>query len=119
MGRETQIMSTELTLTSKDEKEFKVDIRVAIMSETVKSTLGIDSEEDLPEAPEAAIPLPAVEGNILQSVLKFCQYHYDNKEKKEEEKNAWDAEFVKVDDDTLFSLILVRTTLLDCYTLAT
>merc|ERR1712025_95870 len=106
MGRETQIMSTELTLTSKDEKEFKVDIRVAIMSETVKSMLGIDSEEDLPEAPEAAIPLPAVEGNILQSVLKFCQYHYDNKEKKEEEKNAWDAEFVKVDDDTLFSLIL-------------
>merc|ERR1712094_122635 len=101
MGRETQIMSTELTLTSKDEKEFKVDIRVAIMSETVKSMLGIDSEEDLPEAPEAAIPLPAVEGNILQSVLKFCQYHYDNKEKK-----AWDAEFVKVDDDTLFSLIL-------------
>merc|ERR1712070_589615 len=116
---ETQIMSTELTLTSKDEKGFKVDIRVAIMSETVKSMLGIDSEEDLPEAPEAAIPLPAVEGNILQSVLKFCQYHYDNKEKKEEEKNAWDAEFVKVDDDTLFYLILVRTTLLDCYTLAT
>merc|ERR1712188_275721 len=103
MGRETQIMSTELTLTSKDEKEFKVDIRVAIMSETVKSMLGIDSEEDLPEAPEAAIPLPAVEGNILQSVLKYCQYHYDNKEEK---KNAWDAEFVKVDDDTLFSLIL-------------
>merc|ERR1711975_84014 len=101
MGRETQIMSTELTLTSKDEKEFKVDIRVAIMSETVKSMLCIDSEEDLPEAPEAAIPLPAVEGNILQSVLKFCQYHYDYKEKKE-----WDAEFVKVDDDTLFSLIL-------------
>merc|ERR1711903_381587 len=99
---EAQIMSTELTLTSKDEKEFKVDI----LSETVKSMLGIDSEEDLPEAPEAAIPLPAVEGNILQSVLKFCQYHYDNKEKKEEEKNAWDAEFVKVDDDTLFSLIL-------------
>merc|ERR1711939_1207383 len=74
---DTQIMSTELTLTSKDEKEFKADI-----------------------------PLPAVEGNILQSVLKYCQYHYDNKEKKEEEKNAWDAEFVKVDDDTLFSLIL-------------
>ena len=98
----------ELTLTSKDDKEFKVDARVAIMSETVKSMLGIDSEEDLDEAPEVAIPLPAVEGNILQSVLKYCQYHYDNQAKTEEEKSAWDAEFVKVDDDTLFSLILVR-----------
>ena len=64
----------ELTLTSKEEKEFKVDIRVAIMSETVKSMLGIDSEEDINEAPEAAIPLPAVEGNILQSILKYLQY---------------------------------------------
>merc|ERR1712139_546721 len=99
-------MATQLTLTSKDEKEFKVDIQVAIMSETVKSMIGIDNEEEIDEAPEAAIPLPAVEGNILENVLKYCQYHHDNKETKEDEKNAWDAEFVKVDDDTLFSLIL-------------
>merc|ERR1711998_440317 len=38
--------------------------------------------------------------------LKYANYHHTNKETKEEEKNAWDAEFVKVDDDTLFSLIL-------------
>merc|ERR1712080_259397 len=49
----------------------------------------------------------------------------ENKETKEEEKNAWDAEFVKVDDDTLFSLILAANyldikTLLDltCKTVA-
>jgi len=60
------------------------------------------------DPPEAAIPLPAVEGNILELVLKYCNYHYENKETKEDEKNAWDQEFVKVDDDTLFSLILVR-----------
>ena len=40
-------------------------------------------------------------------MLKYCNYHYTNKETKEEEKNTWDQEFVKVDDDTLFSLILV------------
>jgi hypothetical protein len=59
------------------------------------------------DAPEAAIPLPAVEGEILKLVLKYCNYHYENKETKEDEKNNWDQEFVKVDDDTLFSLILV------------
>ena len=61
------------------------------------------------DPPEAAIPLPAVEGNILELVLKYCTYQHENKETKEEEKNAWDAEFVKVDDDTLFSLILVSS----------
>merc|ERR1719231_1044364 len=95
----------EVTLTSKDEREFKVDAKVAIMSETVKSMMGVEEEDEI-EAPEAAIPLPAVEGNILELVLKYCNYHYTNKETKEEEKNTWDQEFVKVDDDTLFSLIL-------------
>merc|ERR1712070_566638 len=119
MGHFPQIMSKiEVTLTSKDDREFKVDAHVAIMSETVKSMMGVDDETEI-DPPEAAIPLPAVEGAILDLVIKYCQYHYDNKETKEEEKNTWDAEFVKVDDDTLFSLILVRTTLLDCYTLAT
>jgi len=41
------------------------------------------------DPPEAAIPLPAVEGAILELVIKYCQYHYDNKETKEEEKNNW------------------------------
>merc|ERR1711988_1625621 len=96
----------EVTLTSKDEKEFKVRAPVAIMSETVKSMMGVEDGEEI-DPPEAAIPLPAVEGNILELVIKYCDYHHANKETKEEEKNQWDAEFVKVDDDTLFSLILV------------
>ena len=95
----------EITLTSRDEREFKVDAQVAIMSETVKSMLGIDDPSEEIDPPEAAIPLPAVEGNILELVLKYCTYHHENKETKEEEKNAWDAEFVKVDDDTLISLL--------------
>ena len=151
-------LQVEITLVSKDEKEFKVDYRVAIMSETIKSMMGVENEDDevrsaswktpawfepgyLNQAsslllssrfepplllllssrwdthwlklhrqvdpPEAAIPLPAVDGLIVELVLKYCDYHYRNKETKEEDKSAWDAEFVKVDDDTLFSLILV------------
>merc|ERR1711977_98236 len=96
----------EVTLTSKDEREFKVPAQVAIMSETVKSMMGVEDDEEIVDAPEAAIPLPAVEGEILKLVLKYCNYHFENKETKEDEKNNWDQEFVKVDDDTLFSLIL-------------
>merc|ERR1711998_343354 len=67
--------------------------------------MGVDDESEI-DPPEAAIPLPAVEGSILELVIKYCTYHYENKETKEDEKNTWDQEFVKVDDDTLFSLIL-------------
>merc|ERR1711988_1128596 len=104
MGRHQHNMA-EVTLTSKDEKEFKVRAPVAIMSETVKSMMGVEDGEEI-DPPEAAIPLPAVEGNILELVIKYCDYHFDNKETKEDEKNTWNQEFVKVDDDTLFSLIL-------------
>ena len=39
-------VQVEITLTSKDEREFKVDAQVAIMSETVKSMLGIDDPSE-------------------------------------------------------------------------
>merc|ERR1711937_320227 len=106
MGTNQNQKMAEVTLTSKDEREFKVPAQVAIMSETVKSMMGVEDDEEIVDAPEAAIPLPAVEGEILKLVLKYCNYHYENKETKEDEKNNWDQEFVKVDDDTLFSLIL-------------
>merc|ERR1712224_500291 len=112
MGNTSNNMA-EVTLTSKDEREFKVNVKAAIMSETVKSMMGVEEDEEI-DPPEAAIPLPAVEGNILELVLKYCNYHYENKETKEDEKNAWDQEFVKVDDDTLFSLILVSAPLRIC-----
>merc|ERR1711988_1775264 len=102
MGPHQSKTMAEVTLTSKDEREFKVNAQVAIMSETVKSMMGVEDGDEI-DPPEAAIPLPAVEGNILELVLKYCNYHFEN---KEHNKNAWDAEFVKVDDDTLFSLIL-------------
>ena len=76
----------EITLTSKDEREFKVDAQVAIMSETVKSMLGIDDSSEEIDPPPWAIPLPAVEGNILELVLKYCTCHYENKETRKEER---------------------------------
>merc|ERR1712216_1091425 len=86
MGTLKAMAAVEVTLTSKDDREFKIDARVAIMSETVKSMMGVEDPDDI-DPPEAAIPLPAVDGAILEQVIKYCQYHHDNKETKEEEKN--------------------------------
>ena len=58
------------------------------------------------------IPIPNVEGKILAKVIEFCNKHAqagatDTESSKEnEELKAWDAEFCKVDQGTLFQLIL-------------
>jgi len=65
---------------------------------------------------EEMIPLPNVPGKILSKVIEYCKFHVeaaktvDNKPAKtEDEVKQWDTEFVKVDQATLFDLILVRS----------
>ena len=41
-------------------------------------------------------------------VIEYCKYHHKAEQESlpEDEKNVWDKDFVKVDDETLFNLIL-------------
>lgn len=45
---------------------------------------------------------------VVFQVIEYCKYHHraENELLPEDEKNVWDKEFVKVDDETLFNLIL-------------
>ena len=65
------------------------------------------------------IPLPNVTGKILGKVIEYCKFHVEAEKKTgtgsdekpsktEEEVKTFDGEFVKVDQGTLFELILVR-----------
>ena len=66
--------------------------------------------------PDAKVPLPNVTGRILAKVIEYAKFHTDAKSKKDGEKQSktdddiktFDNEFVKVDQGTLFELILVR-----------
>ncbi|CAI0547370.1 unnamed protein product [Linum tenue] len=50
------------------------------------------------------IPLPNVTAKILAMVIEYCKKHHDSP--KHEAMKTWDKKFVKVDQDTLFDLIL-------------
>ena len=53
------------------------------------------------------MPLPNVASAILARVLEYCKKHADASV-SDEEMNAWEKEFVQVDQGTLFEIILVR-----------
>ena len=99
----------QVTLQSQDGRDFRVMVKVARMSETVKNLIE-DAGVDM------AIPLPNVTGKILEKVVEYCKYHTEHpdavsEEKKEDEKRTddiigWDLDLMKVDQPTLFEVIL-------------
>jgi len=96
----------KITLKSSDGEAFEVDEAVALESQTIKHMI----EDD---CADSGIPLPNVTSKILAKVIEYCKKHVDaaNPDDKpsEEDLKAWDADFVKVDQATLFDLILVSS----------
>eukprot|EP00727_Mastigamoeba_balamuthi_P002658 m51a1_g1239 putative cytosolic glycoprotein fp21 (166) ;mRNA; r:552036-552843 len=89
-------MSNKVLLESSDGKRFEIDREVAFMSLTIKNML-----EDL-AGTDAPIPLPNVDGTILQHVVDYCEYHHAHpgEAEKRPEKNKvdsfceWDTKFI-------------------------
>nr|GEY16371.1 SKP1-like protein 1B [Tanacetum cinerariifolium] len=96
-------MKKMLELKGSDGELFRVKKTVALQSEIIKHMI----EDDCANTP---IPLLNVTGVILSKVIEYCKKHveapiYENKV-AEEDLKSFDADFVKVDQDTLFNLIL-------------
>ena len=101
-----------IRLQSSDSETFEIDVEIAKASMTIKTMLedlGMDEDDDEP------IPLPNVNAAILRKVIQWATHHKDdppppeddeNKEKRTDDIETWDQEFLKVDQGTLFELIL-------------
>merc|ERR1712025_458929 len=101
-----------IRLQSSDSEIFEVDVEIAKASMTIKTMLedlGMDDDDDEP------VPLPNVNAAILRKVIAWATHHKDdpplpeddeNKDKRTDNISAWDQEFLKVDQGTLFELIL-------------
>jgi len=99
-----------IKLQSSEGTEFTVERDVAEKSILLKNMLDDVGESD------NAIPLPNVTGPILTKVIEYCNHHRHDAPMTSEEEAArakssddiddWDLEFCKVDQGTLFELIL-------------
>ena len=90
----------KITLTSSDGKLFEVEEAVARQSQTIKHLI-----ED--GCADNGIPVPNVTSKTLAKVIEYCRKHADEGVAAQD-RRAWDAEFVRVDQATLFDIIMVR-----------
>ncbi|XP_048573866.1 SKP1-like protein 1 isoform X1 [Triticum urartu] len=97
-----------ITLKSSDGEEFQVEEAVAMESQTIRHMIEDDCADN-------GIPLPNIDSKILSKVIEYCKKHVQADSSSStstaaaapaEDLKSFDAEFVKVDQATLFDLIL-------------
>ncbi|XP_048573868.1 SKP1-like protein 1 isoform X3 [Triticum urartu] len=100
--------SNMITLKSSDGEEFQVEEAVAMESQTIRHMIEDDCADN-------GIPLPNIDSKILSKVIEYCKKHVQADSSSStstaaaapaEDLKSFDAEFVKVDQATLFDLIL-------------
>ena len=96
-----------LNIIGKDGIKVLFPLECAIQSATINSLIHYDPDTDTIEdyeIPEDDLPLSEVNSNILELVLQFCKYTLN--EKNTEDNIQWEKDFLQMDDQLLFDLIL-------------
>mmetsp|Transcript_12954 Transcript_12954/g.33055 ORF Transcript_12954/g.33055 Transcript_12954/m.33055 type:complete len:173 (+) Transcript_12954:112-630(+) len=114
MGDAPEVGATKgmCALVSQEGKRYEVSRETAMQSMLVKEM--VDEEEG--EDSVLDIPLPNVKSSVLEKVVEFCSHHVKEpmpdieKPLKSANMNEvvseWDANFVDLDQEALFELIL-------------
>ncbi|CAD5209142.1 unnamed protein product [Bursaphelenchus okinawaensis] len=104
---------SNIVLQSNDDRTFNVDYAIlrqsGMLSEMFKS-LRFDESQ----GPEDPIPVPNVDGATLKKVIEFCDHHRDEPILEDPDSiephtfklDDWQKEFMNVDDETLFNIIM-------------
>ncbi|KAF8085826.1 hypothetical protein N665_0645s0005 [Sinapis alba] len=95
-------MSKKIVLKSSDGETFEVEEAVARQSQTLANLI-----ED--NCSDGEIPISNVTSKILAMVLEYCNKHVSESESSsssEEDLKKWDAEFMQMEQSTMFDIIL-------------
>lgn len=91
---------------------------IQVETDTIRQSTTIDNMitelDDQGFSDEESIPINNVNGNILSKVIEWCKHHKnetqavedDDSDKRTDDIPTWDQEFLKVDQGTLFELIM-------------
>lgn len=114
-----------VVLVSGEGEKFTVEKKIAQRSLLLKNYLNdmhessLDDEdeeqdEDENEDDEIVMPVPNVRSSVLQKVIEWAEHHRDSNFPDEDDDDsrksapvdAWDREFLKVDQEMLYEIIL-------------
>ncbi|EOA28327.1 hypothetical protein CARUB_v10024528mg [Capsella rubella] len=94
------MMSEKIMLKSSDGEIFEVDEATALQLTRVAKEKHV----------KQAVPIINVEGKILSKVIEYCKKHADADSSSHGTSKInlkkWDAEFMKVDQSTLFGIMM-------------
>ncbi|XP_059624691.1 SKP1-like protein 1A [Cornus florida] len=97
------LTSKKIVLRSSTDETFEVEEAVALESQTIKHMIEDDCADSI-------IPLANVSSNILSMIIEYCKKHVvtpkSEDKTSEDALKTFDTNFVKVDQATLFGLIL-------------
>ncbi|KAJ2805472.1 suppressor of kinetochore protein mutant [Coemansia guatemalensis] len=95
-----------IQLRSSDGRLFTADIKIVSMITLIKNLI-----EDLGSTNEPLV-LPNVRGDILDLVIKYCDYHKDDVRLGEDDLfqdeyivSAWDRAFMQMEDSTMLQVL--------------
>ncbi|KAJ2341310.1 hypothetical protein IWW50_003473 [Coemansia erecta] len=99
-----------IILQSSDNQDFPVSMEIAQQSVLIKNLI-----DDLGETDEP-IPLPNVTAKVLAKVIEYCEHHqfdppiikdeYDDVPRRSDDISPFDEQFMKVDQEMLFEILL-------------
>ncbi|KAG5458269.1 MAG: S-phase kinase-associated protein 1A-like protein [Olpidium bornovanus] len=101
-----------VVLQSSDDELFTVSKEVAERSVLIKNMI-----EDVGESDESPIPLPNVNSQVLKKVIEYCEHHKsdpmptgeseeESGRRRSDDIEEWDQNFMKVEQEMLFEIIL-------------
>lgn len=101
-----------VVLQSSDNESFTVSKQVAERSVLIKNMI-----EDVGESDDSPIPLPNVNSTVLKKVIEYCEHHKNDPlptadsedesgRRRSDDISEWDQNFMQVEQEMLFEIIL-------------
>jgi S-phase kinase-associated protein 1 len=102
----------KVIIVSSDDEKFPVDLKVAEKSILIKNMVNDLNPDGLEE--DFELPTPNVKLTVLAKILEWCEHHKDTIFPDDDEEDAkksapvdeWDKNFLQVDQEMLYEIML-------------